>query len=397
MKRSCVRDCVKRVSGKAFARTHLRLTHLRSLLEFEIWNLKLGRGLITHRSFLLGVVTLLMSVGILFSDPTQALASGVQGRVAWRGELVEGIVVQAFKDGSENYLSDPVAISSPTVTDGTYRMELSPGQYTLVARTPGQDGERPLPGDYFCYYSGSPVTVTNGAWTPVGFNLVRVKPEERQEKDKTKIQGVVTYKGDPLERLYLYIYEEAGDAFRGPGLATVPVGTGGQFRTSVRPGSYFLIARKRLRGGMYGPMEIGDYFNYYPGNPVVLGDGETVSLEIETVTRIDQLEEGETPLPSVRGKVVDPEGLPVGGVRILAYLPGETKGRPLYFSDPSGTDGRFALTIPRAGVYSLVAREKFGGPASPGEFSGDQGDDTITVEPGVEIVTSIVVRKESAQ
>ena len=77
MKRSCVRDCVKRVFVKAFARTHRRSTHVRSLLEFEIWNLKLGRGLITHRSFLLGVVTLLMSVGILFSDPTQALASGV--------------------------------------------------------------------------------------------------------------------------------------------------------------------------------------------------------------------------------------------------------------------------------------------------------------------------------
>lgn len=323
--------------------------------------------------------------------------SGVQGRAAWRGELVEGIVVQAFEDGIGNYLSGVVATSKPTATDGTYRLELPPGQYTLVARTPGSEGQRPRPGDYFCYYSGSPVIVSSGSWTPVGFNLVKVKPEERQEKDRSKIQGVVTHKGEPLERLYLYLYEEASDAFRGPGLATVPVGAGGKFGTSVRPGSYFLIARKRLRGGMYGPMEIGDYFNYYPGNPVVVGDSEVVTLELETVTRISQLEEGETPVPSVQGTVVDAEGAPVPGVRVLAYLPGETTGRPLYFSEPSSSDGSFALAIPKPGEYSLVAREKFGGPAAPDEYSGDQGNQTVKVSPGVAIKTSITVRKENGK
>jgi hypothetical protein len=208
---------------------------------------------------------------------------------------------------------------------------------------------------------------------------------------------VITYQDRPLERLYLYLYEEIGDAFRGPGLATVPVGSGGRFRASVRPGRYFLIARKRLRGGMYGPMEIGDYFNYYPGNPVVVGDSETVTLDLETVTRISQLEEGEAPAPSIRGKVIDPTGLPVEGVRVLAYLPGETKGRPLYFSEPSNADGKFTLTIPRPGEYTLVARERFGGPASSDEFSGDQGGDTVNVRPGEETVTSIVVRKGKKQ
>ncbi|MDF1535356.1 MAG: carboxypeptidase-like regulatory domain-containing protein [bacterium] len=321
----------------------------------------------------------------------------MHGRVAWRGELVEGVVIQAFKDGSGDYMSDPAAVSDPTTTDGTYRLELPPGQYTLVARSPGVEGRRPGPGDYFCYYSGSPVTVNAGAWTPVGFNLVKVKLEDRQKGDSSRIDGVVTYQDQPLERLYLYLYEKADDAFRGPGLATIPVGSGGRFRASVRPGSYFLIARKRLKGGMYGPMEIGDYFNYYPGNPVVVGESETVNLNLETVTRISQLEEGEPPPPSVRGQIVDPAGLPVSGVRVLAYLPDETKGRPLYFSAPSGPDGRFTLMIPRPGEYTLVARERFGGPALPDEFSGGQGGGTVKVRPGEETVTSIVVRKEKAQ
>ncbi len=203
--------------------------------------------------------------------------------------------------------------------------------------------------------------MTDGAWTPVGFNLVKVKQEVRRKGGSTRIDGVVTYQGKPLERLYLYLYEEVGDAFRGPGLATVPVGSGGRFRASVRPGRYFLIARKRLRGGMYGPMEIGDYFNYYPGNPVVVGDSEAVTLDLETVTRISQLEEGEAPFPSIRGKVVDPTGLPVGGVRVLAYLPGETREGPCTFPSRATLTGSLPLRYPGRGSTHWLPGSGSGG------------------------------------
>ncbi len=335
----------------------------------------------------------------------QADSSGVFGRVAWRGELVPDVVIWAYEDGSGDFTAGEVARSEPTAADGTYRMELEPGRYTLVAR--GYKGGyrgvhsenhpgRPQEGDYFCFYSGSPVVVPKEGWVPVGFNLVRVNAEERSRSEKSSIEGVITYRDDPLEKVYLYLYEESAESFRGPGMATLPVGTGGRFRASVSPGTYYLIARKRVRGGMYGPMEIGDYFNYYPGNPVVVGADENVKLVLETVNRISQLEEGENNIPVISGLVVGSDGAPVRGVRVFAYPEGETTGRPLFFSDASDPDGRFSFSIPTSGMYSLLARQRFGGPAVSGEYYGlfEEGKSIRVEDSGTDMEITVQVRKQ---
>ena len=62
-----------------------------------------------------------MVIATLFSLPSMTMAgadSGVYGRAAWRGELVPGVVVAAYKDGKSAYLADPVAVSDPAGTDG---------------------------------------------------------------------------------------------------------------------------------------------------------------------------------------------------------------------------------------------------------------------------------------
>jgi len=320
--------------------------------------------------------------------------SGIYGRAAWRGELVEGVVVSAYLDADSEYMADPVAVSAPAATDGTYRLSLPPGEYTLVARSPVSSNGRPLAGDYYCYYSGSPVIVSAGVWTPVGFNLVQVRGEERLTDSGTSIEGIITYRDEPLEKLYLYLYDEALEGFRGPGIATIPVGKGGRFRVSVKPGKYFVIARKRSRGGMYGPMEIGDHFNYYPGNPVKVSDGEKINIRLETVTRVSQLEEGEARAPTVQGTVVDLDGNPVSGLRVFAYRPGEVRGRPLYFSEPSGSLGKFSLLVPVTGDFTLVAKERFGGPAAEGEYSGRLEELHLPMAQGTEEVTIVVKRGE---
>jgi len=181
-------------------------------------------------------------------------------------------------------------------------------------------------------------------------------------------------------------------------MGTYPVGSGGRFKISLPAGKYFIIARKRIRGGMYGPLEIGDYFNYYPSNPVILGEKEKVRMELETVTRLSQLEGGKAALQSIKGNIIGPAGEPVEGVRVFAYRPEKTSGRPLYFSAPSDAGGRFYLSIPEPGEFSLVAREKFGGPAGSGELSGTYLDGApVTVnEPGslAVAVTITVGRKK---
>ncbi|MDF1526253.1 MAG: carboxypeptidase-like regulatory domain-containing protein [bacterium] len=337
---------------------------------------------------------------LILASPPSTLAgsdSGIYGRVAYRGELVPGVIVSAYSDGDSEYLANPVAVSDPVATDGTYRLSLPPGQYTLVARSSASGNlrpdARPDTGDYYCYYSGSPVIVIAGSWTPVGFNLVKTAVEERIPDSKTSIEGIVSYRDEPLEKLYLTLYDEALEGFRGPGMATIPVGKGGRFRVSVKPGKYFVIARKRNRGGMYGPMEIGDYFNYYPGNPVMVSDGEKVRIRLETVTRVSQLEEGEAPTPTIQGTVVDADGNPVPGLRVFAYRSGEVTGRPLYFSKPSNSTGQYSLLVPVSGDFTLVAKERFGGPAAEGEFTGRTDDLHLPPERGMEKIV-IVVKKE---
>jgi hypothetical protein len=314
------------------------------------------------------VVLLLLASASAWAD------QGVSGRASHRRETVAGLSVFAYAGtAGADPGATPVA-STVTDKDGAYRLALPPGSYTLVARS-GKAGKNPRTGEYFCYHSGSPLFVRAGEWTAAGFNLVKVPREERTRAERSALEGTVTYQDRPLEKLYLYLYRDAAGSFRGPGVAAYPVGAGGRFRVGVPPGRYYVIARKRAKGGMYGPVETGDHFAYYPGNPLTVGEKEDVRIALEAVARLSLLEEeGERRAPRMTGRIVDGGGRPVAGVRVFAYPieGGEGgKGRPLVLGAPSGAAGTFTLEMPRAGSYRLVARERLGGPAASGEWRGE--------------------------
>jgi len=181
---------------------------------------------------------------------------------------------------------------------------------------------------------------------------------------------VITFQGEPLEKSYLYVYKDADKGFKGPPYFIQPVADG-NFRLRLPPGDYFLLARKRAKGGQFGPIEIGDYFNYYYGNPVRLNKGETRYIDLETVSRLSMLEEGEPlPLQGVRGQVLDADGRPVSGVHVFAYRKAAMTKAPDFFSAMTQSDGRFELSLPELGTWHLLARENFGGPAAKGENYG---------------------------
>jgi hypothetical protein len=305
-------------------------------------------------------------------------ASGIQGRAAWRGELIPGIVVRAYRSIPDIAAGKAVAEAAPVGLDGTYKLELPPGSYYLTAR----DGSGPLrPGNYFCYYSGAPVQVVAGGYRNVGFNLVRIPQEAAAEKaPRSGIRGEISFQDVPLERAYLYVYQDADKGFKGPGYLIQPVEKG-TFRLNLPPGQYWLLARKRLRGGQFGPIETGDYFNYYPGNPVTITAGEVREVRIETITRLSMLEDDpNAPFVGVRGRIVDAASKPVARLHVFAYRQAEMTGTPEFFSAPTGVDGRFDLALPEGGPFYLLARQEFGGPAGEKELYG-RHDLPVRIDP----------------
>ncbi len=293
--------------------------------------------------------------------------SGVRGRVAWRGELIPQVTVRAYHQIADIASGEPVAVSTLTDLDGLYTLDLEPGHYVLTASN--RSGVL-KPGDLFCYYSGSPIQVPVGGYRNVGFNLIRV-PEQQPvvEAERSGVYGQLSYQGEPLEKAYLYVYKDPSKNFKGPGYFIQPVARG-DFRLNLPPGDYYLLARKRVQGGQFGPIAIGDYFNYYFGNPVHIEAGQLHEVKIETVTRLSMLEEDVVDLQGISGQVVDVAGTPLSGLYVFAYLDAGMTGNPDFFSQPTGSDGRFDLALPEGGPYFLLARQAFGGPADNNELYG---------------------------
>lgn len=305
---------------------------------------------------------------ILLLPATLLAAGGVKGRIAWRGVLVPGITVRAYASIDDIAAHKPLAVSAPSAQDGTYKLELSAGHYYLTARS---SAGKPAPGDYFCYYSGAPVIVAQKGYRQVGFNLIKVPQEKSPHSAKRSgLSGEISFQGEPLEKTYLYVYKKTDSNFKGPAWFIQPVARG-KFRMSLPPGDYWLLARKRQKGGQYGPIEIGDYFNYYYGNPVHLEANQVKDIQLETITRLSMLEEDpDAVFSGVTGSVVGADGKPAAGLRVFAYRSETMTGTPAYISPATDPAGHFRLAIPETGTYWLLARQVFGGPATSGELYG---------------------------
>jgi hypothetical protein len=304
-----------------------------------------------------------------------AAEQGIRGRASLAGEVDAGVTVTAypFRAGSFGPLTgeEPLAATG-TATDGTYTLAVPPGRYVVEAlhKAPGNTASRPEAGDLHCLYSGSPVTVAAGSWTAVGLNLVEVPREERTREGPTRLIGNITFKGEPQEKVYLYLYQDASTAFRGPARLLQPVATG-SFRVRVPPGTYQLVARKRARGGAYGPVEIGDRFNFYAHNPVTVAEGEQVVLEIPLIERLSQLEEDPQGFTGLPLQVLGADATPLSGFYVLAYASAARSGVPLATSQATDERGRTHLPLPPAEVIYLRARPSVGGPLDEGQAFAD--------------------------
>lgn len=301
---------------------------------------------------------------------------GVEGLAALRGEFVPGVVVLAFTEPGPGPKAVPLAVSGETDESGRYRLALKPGSYYLVAV---KSAGAPWPfsgkkGDLFCYYLGNPIVVEPGKMTRVGFNMVRVGEIQAPiAGEGAGIAGQVLFEDKPLGRAYVHVYSDAGTNFRGMGLASVPTGEDGRFRIKLPPGSYYVLARKRQGGGMYGPPGKDDYIGYLPGNPVTVRPGVFSPLRLEATTRVDLLEEiwftEGASAGWFEGSVTDPAGKPAAGLYVLFYTDAAMTGTPAFVAGPTDAKGHFKVRA-AAGKFHLLARSNLGGPLEAGEWFG---------------------------
>ena len=265
--------------------------------------------------------------------------------------------------------------------DATAVLSLPPGSWYLSALS--------ADGSVFGYYGPNPVQVRSGRELSVSIRGLagNGEPEaEDAQEGRGGIRGrVVADAGGPLEGAVVAVYLDATSQFRGPGYMEVETDSDGRFSADLSPGRYFLVVRKRSGpGGSFGPLAVGDHFGYYGFNPVLLGEGERVTVRVAAVEVLRRT--GWQRPSSLRtllsGIVRDAGGSPLAGYRVFLHSRPGLLGKPEFVSDETGEDGSFRIWAERAGTFTLGARQVIGQAREEGEIVGyyrGTPDHTVTV------------------
>jgi hypothetical protein len=164
----------------------------------------------------------------------------------------------------------------------------------------------------------------------------------------------------------------------------------GQYRFTVPPGTYFLVAEKPLREGGDAPPDAGDLFSFHGSNPVTAAAGEPTHVGFSLVPR-GEVRREPNPLDALTGTaagVVLYNGEPLDGVEVHLYADAASNFRGLARASapPTGRSGAFRLDFIPEGSYFVVARKRVGrrgsGPLTDGDFFGFHPGNPIRIMKG---------------
>ena len=175
-----------------------------------------------------------------------------------------------------------------------------------------------------------------------------------------------------------------------------PTETDGRFILLLPVDTYTLVARKRVSGSISGPLRNGDMFGQLP-EPLSAGPRGLTDIHIK-MRVFRQGSEGDpkrilTTHTRIRGIVTDPEGKVLEGAHVFAYRGSFRQDPPDYLAPATDTDGRFEISLPGGGSFTIGARTGLRGKPRPDDSIGfwggkDQpweiGEGTVTE--GVRIV-----------
>jgi hypothetical protein len=203
--------------------------------------------------------------------------------------------------------------------------------------------------------------------------------------------------GHAVRDAHVYAYREDRSNTLGPADAmSEPTGTDGTYILILPEGTYTLVARRRLSGSISGPLRNGDLAGQFP-KPLRAGPNERTDADIK-LSVFHQGSEGDpkrilTTYTRIKGVVTDPGGKVLEGVHVFAYRGAFRTDPPDYLAPATGKDGRFEISLPGKGSYTIGARTGLRGKPRPDDSMGFWGGreqlreiEEGTVTEGVRIV-----------
>ncbi len=324
--------------------------------------------------------------------------TGFEGRVVIDGAVVPGAKVYAYLSFADFIASKPYASSAITTDDGKYALDLPKGNFYLVAKSRkdlSHDGPV-VAGDYFSFQGSNPITVNPGTYTHVGFSILpydeEIVYEDYDDEGAGALAGVVTLDGEPIDGVYISLYVDTEDDLRGSVYASSPpTGKSGVFQFEYLPEvEYYVVARKRESGSPAGPLNDGDYFGFFPANPLQIKSGKLARIKIPVVTKAGEIGQEDSLFrdtgTQITGTIKDMEGKVVPGVYVFGYVDKVmAHKRPEFISKAVDEKGRYTLNLSQGGTYYIGVRSSYGDTPALGEWYGrweGAGDHSVALETG---------------
>lgn len=309
---------------------------------------------------------------------SQESGSGLSGRLLFQDRPLAQAQVEIYLRADKDRSVQPFAVGN-TDAAGNYRVELPPGRYFVIGKQRGE-GSDGHPRMLMADAPGNPYSVERGLTTVPAFNLREMGREGGlSTAADSGVSGRLSTAGQPLDRAFVYVYTETKSGLIGPSFGeAVQADRDGSFQIDLPAGRYHLVARRRAAGSRAGELAPGDLNGSYPGNPVEVRRGERLQLGDFPLSAIDPAVHARRQAQGtfaatgtmLTGKVLDPQGEPVRGVHVFAYLDSRMVGKPVHISAPSNERGEFQLHLGEGGTYFVGARSNYGGPLEPGEWVG---------------------------
>jgi len=207
---------------------------------------------------------------------------------------------------------------------------------------------------------------------------------------------------EPLIGAFVNIYPDTISNLLGPSqFISSPTDEAGRYNIALPPGTYYVVARKRMTGQSTGPLAPGDFYSEHQRivTQVVAGKLSVVDLPVVAMKAPmffkKAVVERET-ITGIRGRLVDRNGKSVPGGFAMAYADPTMQRPPDFASTLSDVDGHFTIYLPAAGTFYLAARIHAWDMPQRGEPYGKLGGDQptpVAVEQG-RFVEGIVIELE---